>query len=134
MLFSTYIQVKRVWQGIRVYLIWDNMKIWHTFDNPQFTIVLLQHYCLSKIRLVYFIVCQYLLLHIICSHYFKANGDFYIFSKNRENILNAGYFGHENSFVVLFMQVILVSATLPHEILEMTSRFMTDPVRILVKR
>uniref|UniRef100_A0A1I8AWT3 RNA helicase n=1 Tax=Steinernema glaseri TaxID=37863 RepID=A0A1I8AWT3_9BILA len=31
-------------------------------------------------------------------------------------------------------QVVLLSATLPHEILEMTSKFMTDPVRILVKR
>lgn len=31
-------------------------------------------------------------------------------------------------------QVILISATLPHEILEMTSKFMTDPIRILVKR
>lgn len=28
----------------------------------------------------------------------------------------------------------MISATLPHEILEMTSKFMTDPVRILVKR
>ncbi|ESQ47917.1 hypothetical protein EUTSA_v10020832mg [Eutrema salsugineum] len=32
------------------------------------------------------------------------------------------------------LQVCLVSATLPHEILEMTSKFMTDPVKILVKR
>merc|ERR1712224_571948 len=31
-------------------------------------------------------------------------------------------------------QTVLVSATLPHEILEMTSKFMTDPIRILVKR
>merc|ERR1719163_2386668 len=31
-------------------------------------------------------------------------------------------------------QVVLISATLPHEILEMTTKFMTDPVRILVKR
>ena len=31
-------------------------------------------------------------------------------------------------------QVILVSATLPHEILEITEKFMTDPIRILVKR
>ncbi|XP_033217362.1 eukaryotic initiation factor 4A-III-like isoform X1 [Belonocnema kinseyi] len=31
-------------------------------------------------------------------------------------------------------QVVLVSATLPHDILEMTSKFMTDPIRILVKR
>jgi len=31
-------------------------------------------------------------------------------------------------------QVILISATLPHEILEMTNKFMTDPIRILVKR
>eukprot|EP00246_Nothoceros_aenigmaticus_P017560 TRINITY_DN8686_c0_g1_i1.p1 TRINITY_DN8686_c0_g1~~TRINITY_DN8686_c0_g1_i1.p1 ORF type:complete len:409 (+),score=57.60 TRINITY_DN8686_c0_g1_i1:265-1491(+) len=32
------------------------------------------------------------------------------------------------------LQVVLVSATLPNEILEMTDRFMTDPIRILVKR
>jgi len=31
-------------------------------------------------------------------------------------------------------QVVLVSATLPVEVLEMTSKFMTDPIRILVKR
>jgi len=31
-------------------------------------------------------------------------------------------------------QVILISATLPHEVLEMTAKFMTDPVRVLVKR
>merc|ERR1711998_96437 len=31
-------------------------------------------------------------------------------------------------------QVVLTSATLPHEVLEMTTKFMTDPVRILVKR
>ncbi|CAK9298192.1 unnamed protein product [Gordionus sp. m RMFG-2023] len=31
-------------------------------------------------------------------------------------------------------QVVLFSATLPHDILEMTSKFMTDPLRILVKR
>merc|ERR1711979_146209 len=31
-------------------------------------------------------------------------------------------------------QVVLVSATMPHEILEMTHKFMTDPIRILVKR
>jgi len=31
-------------------------------------------------------------------------------------------------------QVVLVSATLPHEVLEVTNKFMTDPLRILVKR
>ena len=31
-------------------------------------------------------------------------------------------------------QVCLISATLPHEVLEMTGKFMTDPVRVLVKR
>jgi len=31
-------------------------------------------------------------------------------------------------------QVVLVSATLPHEVLEMTGKFMTDPLRVLVKR
>jgi len=30
--------------------------------------------------------------------------------------------------------VVLVSATLPHEVLEMTTKFMNDPIRILVKR
>ena len=32
------------------------------------------------------------------------------------------------------VQVILVSATLPHDILEMTHKFMSEPIRILVKR
>jgi len=31
-------------------------------------------------------------------------------------------------------QVVLVSATLPNEVLEMTAKFMTDPMRVLVKR
>lgn len=31
-------------------------------------------------------------------------------------------------------QVVLISATLPHQILEITTKFMTDPIRILVKR
>lgn len=31
-------------------------------------------------------------------------------------------------------QVVLVSATLPHEVLEMTNKFMEEPVRVLVKR
>jgi hypothetical protein len=34
----------------------------------------------------------------------------------------------------LWLQVVLVSATLPNEVLQMTQQFMTDPVRILVKR
>ncbi|PRQ60766.1 putative RNA helicase [Rosa chinensis] len=32
------------------------------------------------------------------------------------------------------LQVCLISTTLPNEILEMTNKFMTDPIRILVKR
>merc|ERR1712112_624529 len=32
------------------------------------------------------------------------------------------------------IQVILLSATMPDEVLEVTSRFMRDPIRILVKR
>lgn len=31
-------------------------------------------------------------------------------------------------------QVVLFSATLPHDVLEMTTKFMSDPIRILVKR
>ncbi|GKA70855.1 hypothetical protein Tco_0776994, partial [Tanacetum coccineum] len=44
--------------------------------------------------------------------------------------LNSKLFMHFNHI----LDVCLVSATLPNEILEMTSKFMTDPVRILVKR
>jgi ATP-dependent RNA helicase len=32
------------------------------------------------------------------------------------------------------VQVVLLSATLPHDVLELTKKFMSDPVRILVKR
>ena len=32
------------------------------------------------------------------------------------------------------LQVCLISATLPNDILEMTNKFMTDPIKILVKR
>ncbi|GFP87126.1 eukaryotic initiation factor 4a-3 [Phtheirospermum japonicum] len=32
------------------------------------------------------------------------------------------------------LQVVLISATLPNEMLEITSKFMTDPVRIVIKR
>ncbi|KAJ1330336.1 ATP-dependent RNA helicase FAL1 [Batrachochytrium salamandrivorans] len=31
-------------------------------------------------------------------------------------------------------QVVILSATLPHDVLDMTSKFMTDPIRVLVKR
>ena len=32
------------------------------------------------------------------------------------------------------LQVVVVSATMPNDILELTRKFMTDPVRVLVKR
>lgn len=34
----------------------------------------------------------------------------------------------------VFLQVILLSATMPQEVLEVTTKFMRDPVRILVKK
>lgn len=33
-----------------------------------------------------------------------------------------------------YTQIVLLSATLPHEILEITNKFMTDPIKILVQR
>jgi translation initiation factor 4A len=36
--------------------------------------------------------------------------------------------------IYLFVQVVLLSATMPTEILEVTKRFMRDPIRILVKK
>jgi len=32
------------------------------------------------------------------------------------------------------VQVVILSATMPHDVLELTSKFMSDPIRILVKR
>ncbi|KAI8893611.1 P-loop containing nucleoside triphosphate hydrolase protein [Globomyces pollinis-pini] len=32
------------------------------------------------------------------------------------------------------IQVVILSATMPHDVLEMTTKFMSDPIRILVKR
>merc|ERR1711997_280282 len=54
-----------------------------------------------------------------------------------DEMLNKGF--HEQIYDVYrylppSTQVVLVSATLPHDILEMTEKFMTDPVKILVKR
>lgn len=41
---------------------------------------------------------------------------------------------YENRHAESVPQVVVVSATLPHDVLEMTTKFMTDPIRILVKR
>lgn len=38
------------------------------------------------------------------------------------------------SFLPILSQVVLVSATLPVDVLEMTKKFMTEPIRVLVKR
>ena len=38
------------------------------------------------------------------------------------------------SKLLLYLQVILLSATMPLDVLEVTKRFMRDPVRILVKK
>ena len=35
-------------------------------------------------------------------------------------------------YLLFFKQVLLLSATLPHEILKMSGKFMTAPLRILV--
>uniref|UniRef100_A0A915JPB5 RNA helicase n=1 Tax=Romanomermis culicivorax TaxID=13658 RepID=A0A915JPB5_ROMCU len=55
-----------------------------------------------------------------------------------DEMLNKGRFKEQIYDVYRYLppgtQVVLLSATLPHEILEMTSKFMTDPIRILVKR
>ena len=40
----------------------------------------------------------------------------------------------ESILTHIFEQVILLSATMPQEVLEVTTRFMRDPVRILVKK
>lgn len=36
--------------------------------------------------------------------------------------------------IVLLPQVVLLSATMPADVLEVTKKFMRDPVRILVKK
>ncbi|KAI4578283.1 hypothetical protein MJG53_011138 [Ovis ammon polii x Ovis aries] len=54
-----------------------------------------------------------------------------------DEMLNKGFKEHIYNvyrYLPPATQVVLISATLPHEILEMTNKFMTDPIRILVKR
>lgn len=34
----------------------------------------------------------------------------------------------------MFLQVVLLSATMPSDVLEVTKKFMRDPIRILVKK
>jgi superfamily II DNA/RNA helicase len=55
-----------------------------------------------------------------------------------EGILRLFHESHKHSFRSptgqADKQVVVVSATLPHDVLEMTTKFMTDPIRILVKR
>lgn len=41
---------------------------------------------------------------------------------------------HTSSPSVSLMQVVLLSATIPVDVLDVTTRFMRDPVRILVKK
>lgn len=36
--------------------------------------------------------------------------------------------------VSLYLQVILLSATMPQEVLDVTTKFMREPIRILVKK
>lgn len=42
--------------------------------------------------------------------------------------------GHTSSHSVSLMQVVLLSATIPVDVLEVTTKFMRDPIRILVKK
>lgn len=35
---------------------------------------------------------------------------------------------------MLFLQVVLLSATMPEDVLEVTKKFMREPIRILVKK
>lgn len=44
------------------------------------------------------------------------------------------YFFEEVILKVLFYQVVLLSATMPADVLEVTTKFMREPVRILVKK
>lgn len=54
-----------------------------------------------------------------------------------DEMLNRGFKGQVYEiyrYLPPHTQVVLVSATLPHEVLEMSTKFMTDPFRVLVKR
>jgi ATP-dependent RNA helicase len=59
-------------------------------------------------------------------------------SLNRSNCVPQNNFAETCLFLRRYLppssQVLLVSATLPHDVLELTNKFMTDPVRVLVKR
>lgn len=58
------------------------------------------------------------------------------FLDEADKVLNKGFkeqIYHMHKYLPPAMQVVLTGATLLQEILEMTSKFMTDPIRILVK-
>ena len=67
-------------------------------------------------------------LNYFVYYYYQFSNAIIIFSGFKEQIYDV--YRH----LAPGTQILLISATLPHEILEMTSKFMTDPVRIIVKR
>lgn len=75
--------------------------------------------------------------HMITARHFSTRNIKMFILDEADEMLNRGF--KEQVYDVYrylppSIQVLLVSATLPHEILEMTGKFMNNPFRVLVKR
>jgi len=72
--------------------------------------------------------------HVSFSFFFSFFFSLFFFLFSFSFFLFSFFFFFLSSFFSFFFQVVLLSATLPNEILEMTTKFMKEPIRILVKR
>ncbi|KAG6773694.1 hypothetical protein POTOM_021009 [Populus tomentosa] len=73
------------------------------------------------------LICQFA-LHLFVQSFLKDESDEMLSRGFKDQIYDV------YRYLPPELQVVLISATLPNEILEITSKFMTDPVKILVKR
>ena len=97
----------------------------------------------NTLFLYIFVYCLFNLHYISWLHFFRGTLAFKICLEINNNEPNKKL-GHKIKKFLLFnfdflhyyhtYSLTIFSATLPHEILEMTQKFMTDPIRILVKR
>eukprot|EP00386_Alphamonas_edax_P012350 GDKI01038613.1.p1 GENE.GDKI01038613.1~~GDKI01038613.1.p1 ORF type:complete len:397 (+),score=128.37 GDKI01038613.1:61-1251(+) len=75
--------------------------------------------------------------HMIQGRYLSTRNVKMLIMDEADEMLNRGFKDQVYDiyrYLPPAVQVVLVSATLPHEVLEMTTKFMNNPFRVLVKR
>jgi ATP-dependent RNA helicase len=76
-------------------------------------------------------------MHMITNKHLQTKNLKQLILDEADELLNQGFREQIYDIYRLLpgnLQIVLVSATLPHDVLEMTHKFMSDPSRILVKR